>query len=358
MPRLRRSDCTTPGIARRRRGRGFEYLDPDGGHIDDPEVLERIVALAIPPAWREVWICMDPRGHLQATGLDAAERKQYLYHERWRTHRDRQKFDAMLDFGHALPRLRRRVQRDLRPVAEHRSDRLAARELSCPVVLACSVRLLDLGCFRIGSEDYAERNESYGLTTMLRRHVKISDGELVFDFPAKSGQRRIQTVADREVVQIVAALRRRRGASQLLAYRDTDEHWVEVHSDEVNRYIKRHAGGEFSAKDFRTWNATVLAAVALAAKARGGSRAQRERDVRGAIETVAEYLGNTPAVCRASYVDPRIIDRYHAGVTISATLDDLPAKSRDPSKPRARKRIESAVLDLLGGNSSAAPGAT
>ena len=358
MPRLRRSDCATPGFSRRRRGRGFEYLDPDGEHIDDPEVLERIAALAIPPAWREVWICMDPRGHLQATGLDAAERKQYLYHEDWRTHRDRQKFDAMLDFGHTLPRLRRRVQRDLRSVAEHRSGPLAARELSCPVVLACSVRLLDLGFFRIGSEDYAERNESYGLTTMLRKHVTVSDGELVFDFPAKSGQRRIQTIADHEVAQVVAALKHRRGASQLLAYRDTAERWVEVHSDEVNRYIKRHAGGEFSAKDFRTWNATVLAAVALAAKEHKGSRAQRERNVRGAIETVAAYLGNTPAVCRASYVDPRVIDRYYAGVTIAATIDELPAESLDLSKPRVRKRIENAVLDLLGGGSSAACRAT
>jgi DNA topoisomerase-1 len=358
MPRLRRSDCATPGITRRRRGRGFEYLDADGGHIDDPEVLERIAALAIPPAWREVWICMDPLGHLQATGLDAAERKQYLYHDHWRTRRDRQKFDAMLDFGQALPRLRRRVRRDLRPVAEHQTDRLATRELSCSVVLACSVRLLDLGFFRIGSEDYAERNESYGLTTMLRKHVTISDDELIFDFPAKSGQRRIQTIADHEVLRVVAALKRRRGASQLLAYRDTAERWVEVHSDEVNRYIKRHAGGDFSAKDFRTWNATVLAAVALAAKERGGSRAQRDRHVRGAIETVAAYLGNTPAVCRASYVDPRVIDRYRAGVTISATLDELPPESRDPSKPHARKRIENAVLDLLGGDSSATRGAT
>jgi DNA topoisomerase IB len=348
MPRLRRSDCVTPGITRRRRGRGFEYLDPDGQHIDDPEVLERIGTLAIPPAWREVWICMDPLGHLQATGLDAAERKQYLYHERWRTHRDRQKFDSMLDFGHALPRLRRRVHRDLKPVAERRPGRLIAAELTSPVVLACSVRLLDLGFFRIGSEDYAERNESYGLTTMLRRHVTIADGEIVFDFPAKSGQRRIQAIADDEVMQVLSALKRRRGGTQLLAYRDADERWSEVNAAEVNHYIKRHAGGEFTAKDFRTWNATVLAAVALAGHDRPASRAQRERKARGAIETVASYLGNTPAVCRASYVDPRVIDRYHAGVTIATTLDDLPSAGPDLSNSTIRERIESAVLDLLG----------
>ncbi len=348
MPRLRQSDCSAPGITRRRRGRGFEYLDPDGQHIDDPEVLERIAALAIPPAWRQVWICMDPLGHLQATGLDAAKRKQYLYHERWRSHRDRQKFDSMLDFGHALARLRRRVARDLKPAAESRSAQLTTRALTASVVLAGSVRLLDLGFFRIGSEDYAERNESYGLTTMLRRHVTIADREVVFDFPAKSGQRRIQAIADDEVMQVLAALKRRRSGTQLLAYHDAGERWVEVNAEEVNHYIKRHAGGEFTAKDFRTWNATVLAAVALAGRDRPASRAQRERKVRGAIETVASYLGNTPAVCRASYVDPRVIDRYHAGVTIAATLDGLPAGGPDLSKLGTRKHIEAAVLDLLG----------
>jgi len=348
VPRLRRSSCAAPGISRRRRGRRFEYLDSEGERIDDPEVLERIAALAIPPAWREVWVCMDPRGHLQATGVDAAKRKQYLYHERWRTHRDRQKFDAMLDFGHALPRLRRRVARELEPVAKRLSGRLTVRELTCPVVLASTVRLLDLGFFRIGSEDYAERNESYGLTTMLRKHVTIADGEIVFDFPAKSGQRRIQALADDELMQVLAALKRRRRGTQLLAYHDTDESWVEVRADQVNDYIKRNARGEFTAKDFRTWNATVLAAVALAGHERPASRVQRERKARGAIETVASYLGNPPAVCRASYVDPRVIDRYHAGVTIAAALDDLPAAGPDLSNSTTRERIESAVLDLLG----------
>ncbi len=287
---------------------------------------------------------MDPLGHLQATGLDAAGRKQYLYHERWRTHRDRAKFDSMLAVGQSLPRLRRRVSRDLE-CDQNVKARLAPKDLTRERVLACAVRLLDLGFFRIGSEDYAERNESFGLTTMLREHVTIGKHELVFDFPAKSGQRRIQEIADEDALAIVATLKRRRGGSQLLAYR-TANLWTEVHADEVNAYLKQHTRGAFTAKDFRTWNATVLAAVALAsADVRKKSRAGREREVSEAIKTVATYLGNTPAVCRASYVDPRVIDRYHAGVTIAEALKA--SKGPDLADARVRKRIEAAVLELL-----------
>ncbi|HEX3451949.1 MAG TPA: DNA topoisomerase IB [Solirubrobacteraceae bacterium] len=346
MPRLRRSSCSAPGISRRRRGRGHELLDPDGRTVDDPEVLERVAALSIPPAWRDVWICMDPRGHLQATGVDAAGRKQYLYHGQWRAHRDRQKFDSMIAFGRALPRLRRRVSRDLRrrPDAPERTidDRLARDR-----VLACAVRLLDVGFFRIGSDDYAERNDSYGLTTMLRRHVSIDGNELVFDFPAKSGQRRVQAITDADALEVVADLKRRRAGEQLLAYRE-DGHWVELAAEEVNDYLKRHSGGDFTAKDFRTWNATVLASVALAVDGDGAStRAARERRIKDAVRTVAAYLGNTPAVCRASYVDPRVIDRYQAGVTIAPTLVALPAGEPDLANARSRTRIEVAVLELL-----------
>ncbi|HEX5852298.1 MAG TPA: DNA topoisomerase IB [Solirubrobacteraceae bacterium] len=348
MPRLRRSNCAAPGIARRRRGRGFEYRDPAGERIDDPEVMERIHELAIPPAWREVWICMDPRGHLQATGLDAAGRKQYLYHERWRTHRDRLKFDSMVAFGKALPRLRRRVARELRRERDGgKAAPLAPEELTRERVLACAVRLLDVGFFRIGSEDYAERNESYGLTTMLREHVTVGGHELLFDFPAKSGQRRVQEIADEDALAVVSALKRRRGGSQLLAWHAASG-WVELHADDVNAYIKELTGGEFTAKDFRTWNATVLAAVALAVEARQRqSRAARERIVRQAVKTVAAYLGNTAAVCRASYIDPRVIDRYHAGVTIAGALGDVARGGPDLAKTRVRGRIEAAVLDLL-----------
>ena len=307
-------------------------------------MLERIGELAIPPAWKEVWICVDPLGHLQATGMDAAGRKQYLYHERWRAHRDRLKFGTMVAFGEAIPRLRRRVARDL---AAGGSARLGLEDLNRNRVLACSVRLLDLGFFRIGSAGYAERNESYGLTTVLRDHVTIIDSQLVFDFPAKSGQRRVQGITDNDALAVVAALKRRRGGSQLLAYREAGD-WVEVHADDVNAFIKQYSGGDFTAKDFRTWNATILAAVALAgAEQPGRSRVGRERQVARAIKTVATYLGNTPAVCRASYVDPRVIDRYNAGVTIAQTIKKLPSDGPDLANMRIRRRIEGAVLELL-----------
>jgi DNA topoisomerase IB len=334
---LRRSDCSTPGIARRRRGGGFRYLDPDGETIDDRETIERIEALCIPPAWREVWVCMDPFGHLQATGIDAAGRKQYLYHERWRAHRDRRKFDAMVRFARALPRLRARVRRDLAD-----PDRLSRER-----VLACAVRMLDLGFFRIGSEDYAERNESYGLATMLREHVSLNDGHLVFDYPAKSGRRRIQAIADTEVLELIAALKRRRGGGrELLAYR-RGRRWVDVRSEDINAYLKQAAGSEFSAKDFRTWNATVLAAVALAlAELDPGRCSSRERAIAQAVKGVALYLGNTPAVCRASYIDPRIVDRYRAGATIASSLRSC-AAGPDLADMRVRRRVESAVLYLL-----------
>jgi DNA topoisomerase IB len=347
VPRLRRSSCAAPGIARRGRGRGFQYLDPDGERVDDPEVLERIAQLAIPPAWREVWICMDPRGHLQATGVDAAGRKQYLYHEQWRAHRDRQKFDSMIAFGHALPKLRRRVTRDLRADASGKSRAPVEQRLSRTRVLAGAVRLLDVGFFRIGSEDYAERNESYGLTTMLREHVSVEGSELIFDFPAKSGQRRVQAIADADAVELVSELKRRRSGTQLLAWRE-DGGWSELRAEEVNEYVKRVSGGDFTAKDFRTWNATVLAAVALAHDGEPErTRAARERSVGKAIKAVAAYLGNTPAVCRASYVDPRVLDRYLAGTTIADAIEQLPAGDPDLADASIRARVEKAVLELL-----------
>jgi DNA topoisomerase I len=345
MPRVRRSNCAAPGITRARRGRGFEYRDAAGTRIDDGEVLARISALAIPPAWREVWICADARGHLQATGIDAAGRKQYLYHDRWRAHRDRLKFDAMLAFARAQPRLRRRVTRDLRLHAG--AAKGAEKVLSRDRVLACAVRLLDLGFFRIGSDEYAEANESYGLTTMLREHVRVRGRELVFDFTAKSGRRRVQAIADPDVLAVVTRLKRRRAGGRLLAYRD-GRAWTEIDAAAVNDYIKSHTGQDFSAKDFRTWNASVLAAVALARSSPAQlARGSQRRAVSAAIKVVAEYLGNTPAVTRASYVDPRLIDRFEAGITIAPALEALGSRGPDLSDQRVRSRIEAAVLDLL-----------
>ncbi|HWF26026.1 MAG TPA: DNA topoisomerase IB [Solirubrobacteraceae bacterium] len=337
MPRLRRADCSEVGFARRRRGRGFEYLDAAGQRLVDADTLARIRELAIPPAWTDVWICPDPLGHLQATGVDAAGRKQYLYHPSWRARRDRAKFDAMLEFAAALPRLRRRARRELR-----------GEELTHDRVLACALLLLDLGFFRIGSESYAEQNGSFGLVTMVKRHVRVESDELVFDYQAKGGRRRVQAIADPSVREVVAELKRRRGGGErLLAYRD-DRHWVELRSEDLNARIKALTGGEFSAKDFRTWNATVLAAVAVAGLGSdAASKAARKRAVNAAVKAVSAYLGNTPAVCRASYIDPRVFDRFRGGHTIAESLD-RPLESVDLGQSRAREEVEAAVLDLIG----------
>jgi DNA topoisomerase I len=335
MPRLRRADCSGPGILRRRRGRGFEYLDENGERIDDEEVLERIRELVIPPAWKDVWICPYPFGHIQAVGSDAAGRRQYLYHAQWRARRDQEKFDEMLRFARALPGIRKKA-------AKHLGERGLTRER----VLACSVRLLDRGFFRIGTEDYAEQNRTYGLATMQKRHVTLQpNGLLVFDYVAKSGKQRVQSIVDPDVYAVVKKLKERRGGRELLAYRN-GRTWVDVRSDHINEYIKTVAGEDFSAKDFRTWHGTVLAAVGLAVSGRAaGSKTARERAIARAVKEVAYYLGNTPAVCRASYIDPRVFDRYRDGVTIGGALDRL--GDVDFGEPATQGAVEEAVLDLL-----------
>ena len=335
MPRLRRVDCSSPGIVRRGRGGGFEFLDEEGERIDDEEVLERIRELVIPPAWRDVWICPHPYGHIQAVGTDAAGRRQYLYHALWRERRDQEKFDEMLRFARALPGLRRKA-------AKHLTQRGLTRER----VLACAVRLLDRGFFRVGTEDYAVENRTFGLATMEKRHVTLGSGHLiVFDYVAKSGQKRVQSVVDPEVYSIVKKLKSRPGGSDLLAYRE-GRSWVDVRSDHINDYIKEITGEDFSAKDFRTWHGTVLAAVALAVSGRAaGSKTARAKAITRAVKEVAHYLGNTPAVCRASYIDPRVFDRFRDGVTIGGALDRL--GDVDLGQPATQGAIEEAVLDLL-----------
>jgi DNA topoisomerase-1 len=333
-PRLRRVDCSAPGIARRRAGRGFVYYQ-DGERITDPEVLDRIRGLAIPPAWTDVWICPLPTGHIQAVGTDAAGRKQYRYHDAWRARRDQEKFDHMLGFARALPGLRKVLE-------EH----LAAEDMGRERVLACSTRLLDIGFFRIGTEGYAEQNQSYGLATIEKRHVRLGDGTVTFDYVAKSGQRRLQAVVDPDVYDVVQALKRRRGGGpELLAYR-SGRRWNDVRSSDINAYIKEVTGDEFTAKDFRTWSATVLAAVALAVAAEATSPTARKRAVTRAMKEVAHYLGNTPAVSRASYVDPRVVDRYQAGVTIAVEFARLGEDTAVGQLP-FQGQVEAAVLDLL-----------
>jgi DNA topoisomerase-1 len=336
MPRLRRADCSGAGIRRRRRGKGFEYLDQDGARLTDEETIARIRDLAIPPAWEDVWICPFPMGHIQATGLDARGRKQYRYHDKWRERRDQEKFDEMIDFARSLPGMRRRVSSDLDTEGMTRER-----------VLACAVRLLDRGFFRVGGEDYAVENESYGLATIHKRHVRLLDGcTLLFDYPAKSGQRRVQSIVDGEVSEIVSELKRRRGGSpELLAFRD-GRRWRDLRSADINAYVKEVTGGDFSAKDFRTWNATVLAAVALAVSgpAAQGSKTARKRAINRAVKEVAGYLGNTPAVARASYIDPRVFDRFEGGLTIGGVLTDL---GGDGDLGSIHGAAEEAVLDLL-----------
>lgn len=329
--RLRRSDCRGEGIARRGAGRGFAYRDANGERVRDEETLARVRELAIPPAWKEVWVCPDPLGHLQATGIDAAGRKQYLYHERWQQRQAERKFETVREFAAALPRLRRAVTADLRRQGMPRER-----------ALACAVRLLDLGFFRVGGEVYAEENESFGLATVRREHVSVSKGEAVFDFPAKGGQRRVQSIRDPAAVRAVEAMCRRRGGpDDLLAWREGRE-WRDVRSADVNDYIQEKIGDEFSAKDFRTWHGTVLAAVELAGESEPGSEAAAKRSVKSAIGRVAEALGNTPAVCRRSYVDPRVIERFRDGETISPK-----ASLNGRLSAKARARLEREVRQLI-----------
>jgi DNA topoisomerase IB len=319
-----------------RRGRGFVYLDVNGERVTDAATLQRVSDLVIPPAWMDVWICPAPNGHIQATGTDAAGRRQYRYHDDWRRQRDREKHDKMLDFAAALPRARERVLADVRRPALDRER-----------VLGGAARLLDLGFFRIGSEEYAETNESYGLATMRREHVTSSKGVVTFDYVAKSGKQRVQSVADDDLCRLVKSLKRHRnGGPELLGY-DTPDGWVDIKSHDINAYLREITGGDFTAKDFRTWHATVLCAVGLAVSdVVPASGSARKRAVTRAVQEVSHYLGNTPTVCRASYIDPRVIDLYNDGVTIRADLEAL-GEEATFGELSTRGPIEEAVLHLL-----------
>jgi DNA topoisomerase IB len=335
MPRLRRVDCSGPGISRRRRGRGFTYLDAGGRRVRDAQTLARIRALAIPPAWEDVWICPIPNGHIQATGLDARGRRQYRYHDAWRIRRDAEKFDHMLEFARVLPSVR-----------EACGAHLEARGLTRERVLACATRLLDLGFFRIGTEGYAEDNQTYGLATMRKRHVHVSGDVVTFDYASKGRKQRVQSVVDPQVAAVIRALKRRTdGHAELLAYREGRK-WVDVRSGDINAFIQELTGDEFTAKDFRTWTATVLAAVALGVSTEARSATARKRAVSRAVKEVAHYLGNTPAIARSSYVDPRVIDAYRGGSTIKPVLDRL-GEDAEPGALATQGPVEAAVIRLL-----------
>jgi len=332
MPRLRRVSAESPGWTRRRNGRGFVYFDEHGGRLG-PDDVARCRALVIPPAWKDVWICPYPTGHLQAVGTDEAGRRQYLYHPAWREQRDTAKHARVLDVATRLPVARRKV-----------TQHLALPGMPRERALALAFRLLDLGFFRIGGEGYAEEYGSYGLATIEKQHVKVKGDEVLFEYVAKSGQERQVVVRDDAVRGAVGTLKRRRGGGAgLLAYRDGRQ-WRDVTSDDVNAYVKEVVGGDVSAKDFRTWHGTVLAAVALAGKLEDrASPTKRKRAVATAMKEVAESLGNTPAVARSSYVDPKVVHQYEAGETIEEALED----TRPGRSESTRRKVEAAVLDLL-----------
>ncbi|HUA07015.1 MAG TPA: DNA topoisomerase IB [Solirubrobacteraceae bacterium] len=313
-------------------------MDEHGNAIKASEELDRIRGLAVPPAWEDVWLCPDPLGHLQATGVDAAGRRQYLYHPRWRERRDREKFERMLTFAELLPRLRRRLARVLRADDGVTRDR----------VLAGAVRLLDVGMFRVGSEQYAEEDSGVGLATVRREHVHVHGDAVEFDYPGKGGTRRLQVIEDPVTIDLVTSLKRRRGGpDELLAYRE-GRRWRDLRSDDINDYLKEQLGEEFSAKDFRTWNATVMAAVTLAANRREAqSKTARNRAIKESVGAVAELLGNTPAVARRSYIDPRVFDRYLSGWTIAPAIERIP--DLDVADDRVRGRVERAVIELVHG---------
>jgi DNA topoisomerase I len=317
--RLRRSNPGRPGLGRRRSGRGFRYVDEHGKPLHDSAAVDRIKALVIPPAWEDVWISPDPRGHIQATGRDVAGRTQYMYHAAWRTRQDAKKFDHALEVASELPELRERLCRDL-----------SGRGLSRNRVLAAMVRLLDLGHLRVGGDESAQRTEdpSFGLSTLRPEHVRGKGGCVLLEFTGKSGIAHAVSVDDGEVCQVLRDLRRRRrGEDRLFAYWE-GKRWHEVHADDVNDYLR---DADMTAKDFRTWHGTATAAAALAAAGPQPTKTARKKVVAAAMRDVAQELGNTPAVARSAYVDPRVVEKFEEG--------DV-----------ARNGGEKAVIDLLTGD--------
>ena len=322
-----------PGIRRQRKGSGWIYRAASGKVLRDPKVLARIKRLAVPPAWTDVWICPDPQGHLQATGRDARRRKQHRYHPRWREIRDETKYNRMLAFARALPQIRRRVQRDLKPKGLPRTK-----------VLATVVRLLEVSLIRVGNDEYARTNESFGLTTMKDRHVDVNGSQVRFNFRGKSGIRHEVDIADRRLAGIVKSCQDLPG-QELFQYLDEQGQTQDVRSSDVNDYLRQISGRDFTAKDFRTWAGTVLAAMALREFQKFDSQAQAKKNLLRAIESVAEKLGNTPAICRKSYIHPEVIGAYLDG----SLLETLKQRAQEQLTQGMQKLApeEAAVVGLL-----------
>ena len=303
---LRYVSDATPGFQRKRAGKHFSYLDLKGKPIHDEEQLKRIRSLGIPPAWTNVWICRNPNGHIQATGRDAKGRKQYRYHSKWRVIRDETKYDRMIAFGKALPLIRERVEHDLR-----------LHGLPREKVLATVVRLLDTTSIRIGNEEYARENGSFGLTTMRDDHVEVEGSNVEFHFRGKSGKEHTIDVKDRQLAKIIKRAQSLPG-HELFQYYDEHQHLHTVESDHVNAYLHQITGQEFTAKDFRTWSGTVTATCALEDLGPYETQTQAKKNVVRAIEAASKHLGNTPAICRKSYIHPEIIDAYLNGTLLKA----------------------------------------
>ena len=326
-----------PGIRRLKFGAGFSYRDAKNQPVKDEKTLDRIRKLAIPPAWTDVWICPSARGHIQATGRDAKGRKQYRYHDRWRQVRDGGKFDRLIDFGRALPKLRARVEKDL-----------SLRGLPREKVLAAVVRLMEVTLIRVGNEEYAKQNKSFGLTTLRNRHAKIGPTKAVFEFKGKSGKVHRTGFSDRRLARIVKACQDLPG-QRLFQYIDDEGEQRTVESADVNAYLREVLGDDFSAKDFRTWAGTVSAARALALQADCASPTEAKRNINTCVKAVAGVLGNTAAVCRAAYIHPLVLTAYEAGalpfrptsddrafeLAVLRFLEEARDEAKKPSKRRA-----------------------
>jgi DNA topoisomerase-1 len=329
---LVRSDVHGPGIRRVAVDGGFAYRDPDGAGVTAPDELRRIRELAIPPAWSDVWIAPDPLGHVQATGVDGRGRRQYRYHALWRAERDAEKFAHMLRFARALPALRGAGD-------EH----LARRALDRERVAACAVRITELGLFRIGSERYARDDHTYGVSSLERRHLRFRAGEAVFDYVAKEGRRRTVRIGDAAAVRTLRALERApAGLPQLFVFQ-AGEQWRHLSTGELTAYLRDHAGTDYTVKEFRTWNATLLAALALSGVPATDSLRARRRAASAAVREVAAWLGDTAAVARASYIDPAVVELYE---TTGAVGDVGPAPARLPADPAAEREVLETLLAL------------